>query len=73
MAIERIFFNATGAIDGLNAVYVLPVDYVAGTVKPFVNGQLVGQQLYVETPPRTVVLEHAPLVGDSVLFFAEVA
>ncbi len=73
MAVERIFFNAAGAIDGANTSYVLPADFVAGTVKPFVNGQLVGQQLYVETPPRTVVLEHAPLPGDSVMFFAEVA
>jgi hypothetical protein len=71
--IERIILIPAGLINGTNSSFDMPVDYVPGKTVPFLNGQLVADQSFSESPPRTVTLQYPPLVGDSVSFYIEVA
>src|SRR5690242_780244 len=57
-----------GAVDGSNKTFETTYDYEPALVNVFFNGILLVQSLetgYTLTPPRTVVMNEAPLVGDT--------
>lgn len=58
----------TGAINGVNAVYVTSFDFDPSTVNVFVNGRLKVRELddgFTPQSPRTIILKEALLTGDS--------
>lgn len=58
----------TGAINGVNTVYVTSFDFDIGSVNIFVNGRLKVRELddgFTPQAPRTVILKEALLIGDS--------
>jgi hypothetical protein len=71
--VRELFVYCTGVTNGSNVRFVTPVDYLPGTLKPFVNGQLVNEQARVELPPRDFDLEFPPEPGDSVAAFVREA
>lgn len=59
----------SGVIDGSNLVFQTPAQYVPGSVRVFVNGQLLRADFddgWVELGGDKIRLKIAPVVGDTV-------
>lgn len=67
--LKCIILPADGVIDGFNTVFSTPVDYVAGSLRVFVNGfvQMKGfDDGWIELASPKFMLKIAPIVGDTV-------
>ena len=57
-----------GVIDGVNTDYLVSYDFITDKVNVYVNGRLKIKDWddgFTVTPPRTVSLKEALLIGDS--------
>lgn len=63
---------AIGAINGTNKNFSVTADYRPGTVRVWINGMLMRQDLvdgWVETGPKTFRMNEAPETGDVVMVY----
>jgi len=67
------FQACIGEIDGANRTFTTPLTFVAGSLRPLLNGQLVPEQLYLELSNQSFELQYPPLPGDQIVAFAKVA
>ena len=62
---ERIYGEEpVGAINGVNATYLLASGFLPGSVAVFYNGLRISNREFAAAAPRTIVLDFAPLAGD---------
>lgn len=64
--------SPTGAVNGVNKIYYVSADYVPGTVRVFINGQVKAPELedgHTELGGRKINIKEAPRIGDVVRIY----